>query len=143
MTFVPFEQVGIFQLDDDVNKYSDILSKYFHEPVDEYGNEYFHIGDDETIKDTHFLQVKDGKIRAVFCYEELIYKGINLIGLTIEEFKKIICTDYVGEIYEADIFDDEPPMYDYDFKEIGLTVRTHYDRIHDITVSGHWIYEDD
>ena len=141
MNFVPFKRVGIFQLDDDVKKYSDVLSRYFYESIDEYGNEYFHVGDDDTIDDTHFLQVKDGKIRSIFCYEELIYKNVNLIGMTLTEFKEITNADYVGEIYESDIFDDEPPMYDYEFKEIGLTVRMHYDRVHDITVSGHWIYE--
>ena len=143
MNFIPFERVGIFQLDDDIRKYSDVLSKYFHEPIDEYGSEYFHVGDDETVDDTHFLQIKDNRIRTIFCYHELIYKNVNLIGLTLAEFKKITNADYVGEIYEADIFEDEPSMYDYEFTTLGLTVRTHYDRVHSITVSGHWSYEDD
>ena len=143
MIFIPFKQVGIFQLDDDVSNYSDVLANYFYEPIDEYGNEYYHSAEPYSAEDTHMLQVVDGKIRAVFCDETLIYNGINLIGLTIEELKNITNLDYVGEVYEADLFDDKPPMYDYDFDDIGITARTHYGRIVDIIASGYWIYEDD
>ncbi|MBR1375219.1 MAG: hypothetical protein IJ566_03955 [Cardiobacteriaceae bacterium] len=143
MNFIPFKQVGIFQLDDDVSRYSDVLATYFYEAVDEYGNEYYHLAEPYSAEDSHMLQVVDGKIRAVFCDESLIYNGINLIGLTIDELKNITNSDYIGEIYEADLFDDKPPMYDYHFDEIGITARTHYGRIVDIIASGHWLYEED
>lgn len=143
MSFIPFKQIGPFQLDDDVKKYSEILSTYNYEPVNKYGSEYYHYPKDETQYGSHFIQVKDGKIRTVFCYDKVIFNGINLMGLTIDEFKKITNADYVGEIYEADIFEDELPMYDYEFDEIGVSVRTHYDHIVNITISGHWSYEDD
>ena len=146
MIFIPFKQVGIFQLDDDVSNYSDVLANYFHRPDEMFDGEYYeyyHSAEPYSAEDTHMLQVVDGKIRAVFCDESLIYEGVNLIGLTIDELKNITNSDYVGEIYEADLFDDKPPMYDYDFDDIGITARTHYGHIVDIIASGYWLYEDD
>lgn len=143
MIFIPFERIGDFYLDDEVSKYKNILSKYIHVPKDEYGYEYYHVNEPYTDKDSHFIAVTNNKIRAVFCYDNVVFNGINLIGLTIDEFKKITNSDYIGEPDELDIFEDEPPMYDYKFKEIGVTVETHYERINNITVSGHWSYEDD
>ncbi|MBP3195176.1 MAG: hypothetical protein J6M05_05875 [Cardiobacteriaceae bacterium] len=146
MTFIPFERVGIFQLDDDVTKYFNILSEYEYEPADEYGNEYYHFSKnyiDDINSDTHFVEVTNGKIRTVFCYNELIYKNINLIGLTIDEFKKITESDYVGEVDVRDFHENEPPEYVYEFEEIGAQVWTHYGRVVTIIVSGHWSYEED
>ena len=142
MNFVPFEQVGIFKLDDDVEKYSDNLLNYIYKKG-YFNNDEYHFGDNDIKKNSHFLSIQDGKIRTIFCYKELIYKNINLIGLTIDEFKKITQSDYVGEVDVIDFHEDEPPEYVYEFEEIGAQVWTHYDRIVTIIVSGHWSYEDD
>ena len=76
-------------------------------------------------------------------YKELVYKNTNLIGLTIDDFKKITGADYVGEVDIRDFHEDEPPEYVYEFEEIGAQVWTHYDRIVTIIVSGRWSYEDE
>ena len=143
MDFVPFEYVGIFKLDDDVNNYLDELSQYVHLEKDEHGFEYYHISEPYSEKDNLFLSVTDGKIRTVFCYDSAIFNGIELIGLTVDEFKNITNSDYIGEPDELDIFEDKPPLYDYSFKEIGITVTTHYGKIQSLTISGHWVYEED
>ena len=143
MEFAPFEYVGVFKLDDDVENYSDVLSKYRFQEANEYGDEYYYSPEYQACYQGHFVQVSEGIICAVFCYGEVIYKGVNLINLTIEEFKKITNSDYVGEADELDIFEDEPPLYDYLFKDIGITATTHYGKIQSLTISGHWSYEDD
>ncbi|MBR1375071.1 MAG: hypothetical protein IJ566_03210 [Cardiobacteriaceae bacterium] len=141
--FIPFESIGPFKLDDDVKNYSEILSIYKHEQVNQYGSEYYTYPKRESDYGSHFLQVKEGKIRTVFCYDSVIFQGTNLMGLNINEFGKITNSNYIGEIYEADIFEDEPPMYEYEFDYIGVSVRTHYEKIVDIAISGHSSYEED
>ena len=143
MDFIPFEHVGIFKLDDKIEKYTDILSKYKYKPANEYGDEYYYSPEYEAYYQGHYVMVTEEKICAVFCYGEVIYNNHNLIGLTIDEFEKITNSNYVGKPDELDIFEDEPPMYDYEFEEIGVTVTTHYGKINSLTISGHWSYEDD
>ena len=143
MTFIPFESVGIFNFGDEIEKYSDVLSRYCYTPPNEDGDEYYHIAEPYTDDDEHFIRVYDGKIRAIFCYKELIFNNTNLIGLTIEELKKATNADYVGDIEEVDIFDDEPPKYIYYFDDIGAQVWTHYGYVTDIIVAGYWSYSDD
>ena len=143
MNFVPFKQVGVFQLDDDIEKYTDVLSTYIYTPPDEDGYEHYHIAEPYSDDDEHFISVFEEKIRAIFCYKELIFNNTNLIGLTIEEFKKATNTDYVEDIEEMDIFDDEPPKYIYYFDDIGAQVWTHYGYVTDIIVAGYWSYSDD
>lgn len=142
MDFIPFERVGIFQLDDDFANYADTVSNYIHKK-DDFGGDEYHFGDDDIKDDSHFLSVEDGKIRSIFCYEELIYKNTNLIGLTLDEFIKITESNYVGEVDEMDIHEDEPPEYVYEFDGIGAQVWTHYGRVVTVIVAGYWSYEDD
>ena len=141
MHFVPFQSVGLFKLGDNADSYTDILQKYEMEK-DEDGSIFYLLKDDEQYLE-HMIEVRDGVIYTVFCYSSLLYKGVNLIGLTVEEFQSITNATYVGKPDEVDIFDDEPPKYIYSFDSIGANVWTHYGYIVDIIVAGLYSYEDD
>lgn len=67
------------------------------------------------------LFVSDNLIDFIGCYEELLYKGTNLIGLHIDQFSVLVDEDY-GE--EDELYTDEgdEPHYVYEYKNVGLQV---------------------
>lgn len=141
MHFIPFYSVGLFKLGDSAALYADILQKYEMEK-DEDGSIFYLLKDDEQCLE-YMIEVRNDIIYTIFCYSSLLYKGINLIGLTIEEFQSVTNASYVGEPDEVNIFDDEEPKYIYAFDSIGANVWTHYGYIVDIIVAGSYSYEDD
>lgn len=118
-TLVPFQSVGDFTLksniDNYIKKYSFDISDYSSDlaaPAVHYSIEYPQIT----------LFVENGLIEEIACYEELLYKGRNLIGMTIEEFFLHTGENFVGEIDCLDFEDDNIPQYVYEFESIGLQV---------------------
>ncbi|HUH25796.1 MAG TPA: hypothetical protein VLY87_04165 [Flavobacterium sp.] len=114
-----FQSVGNFVLKSNINnylkKYSFDISDYSSDlnvPVVHYSVEYPRIT----------LFVENSLIEEIACYEELLYKGRNLIGMKIEEFISHTGEDFVGEIDCLDFEDDNIPQYVYEFETIGLQV---------------------
>ena len=83
LIFIPWKSVGIFKFDDEIKNYQTELSDWIFEPKNEYGTEHYHTQDD-----TRMIAVnKQQKIQSIFCYECLMYQGVNLIGLSINDFQ--------------------------------------------------------
>jgi len=68
------------------------------------------------------LFVENSVIEDIGCYEELLYKGRNLIGMSIEEFISHTGENFVGEIDCLDFEEDHIPQCVYEFEAIGLQV---------------------
>lgn len=107
---------GNFLFGDDINKYKNDYD-FELSPKDISGYEGYTIYNPETC-----LFVENGKIASIASYEECIYKGRNLIGMTIVEFMRFTGEKYYGEVDEADFEEDDIPQYIYEFEDIGLQV---------------------
>lgn len=116
---VPFKSVGSFILRSDIkcytNKYSFEINDYsfdLNAPAVHYSL--------STPKMALF--VENNLIEEIACYEELFYKGENLIGMRIEEFVLHTGESFIGEVDCLDFEDDNIPQYVYEFEAIGLQV---------------------
>lgn len=138
LEFTPWQSVGVFKFDDDIANYQNELADWIFEPIDKYGDEHY-----KTSNDTRIISIHSGKIGSIFCYETLIYQGVNLIGLTIDEFKNITQSDYVGTPEEMDFEDDGYPQVIYNFDDIGARVWVKKGKIVTIIVAGKDSYSDE
>ena len=137
LEFTPWQSVGIFKFDDDITNYQQALSNWYLTPKNEYGVEHYHLNDD-----SRMISIRHGKIGSIFCYETLIYQGVNLIGLTIDEFKNITQSDYVGTPEEIDFEDDGYSQTIYNFDDIGARAWVKKNKIVTIIVAGKESYSD-
>lgn len=113
---IPFERVGVFVLGREIIKY-----------FDEFEFEVCDMSEDEFAPSINYrfanpemtLFVLNEKIDSIGCYEELLYKGVNLIGLDVQQLSL-----YVEENYseEDKLLLDEGEQYVYEFDRIGLQV---------------------
>lgn len=113
----PFKGVGDFNFGDPI---APVMTKYDHEHIslqEEGGGDLYALEDIPVS-----LGVTDELIDAVFCDEECIYKGKNIIGMTIEEFMTHTGEKYHGDVEEEEDEDDDIPVYIYEFEEIGIQV---------------------
>lgn len=115
--FTPFECVGEFRFNTKISCY---LNKYEFDILlkeKEYQSNHYTLKEQEVT-----LFVEENIIDSICCNEECLYKGRNLIGMTIEEFVSHTGEKYYGEIDKADFEDDNIPQYIYEFDDIGLQV---------------------
>lgn len=117
--FIPFESVGDFKINSKIDDYFNSHEFEVFPKDGEYDSEKFNI-DNPSIS----LFVEDGVIESICCDEECLYKGRNLIGMSIEELISHTGEKYYGEIDEADFEEDNIPQYIYEFEDIGLQVWT-------------------
>ena len=134
--FIPFKRVGDFKI-------SSLVMDYFnsHEfeilPKDgKYDCEKYTFSNPSIS-----LFVENGVIESIYCDEECLYKGRNLIGMHIDEFISHTGEKYYGKIDEVDFEEDNIPQYVYEFDDIGLQVWTKNDII--VTVIASSACEDD
>lgn len=114
---IPFQSVGDFVFKSKINNY---LKKYSFE-VRDYSS-------DLSTPTVHYsiefprmtLFVENDLIEEIGCYEKLLYKGRNLVGMTIEEFISHTGENFVGEIDCLDFEEDHIPQYVYEFESIAL-----------------------
>lgn len=119
VTLIPFQSVGDFVLKSSINNY-----------INEYSFDISDYSSDLTAPAIHYsmeypkitLFVENNLIEEIACYEELLYKGRNLIGMKIEEFISHTGESFVGEVDCLDFEDDDVPQYVYEFETIGLQV---------------------
>jgi hypothetical protein len=115
---VPFEGVGKFSL----NKSIQVYLENFHFEIEDFSK-------DKYAPSIHYilshpditLFVENDIINSISCYEELIYKGRNLINLTLDQFISIT-EEYYTEVDELNFDDDDIPQYVYEFENLGLQV---------------------
>ena len=91
----PFKSVGPFKFGESIDKYISILQFFRYSPPDKFG-----VCEYESQDGSFFITVRENKIDSIFCYKELFYKDTNLIGLTIEQFKIITESNFIGKIDE-------------------------------------------
>ena len=113
----PLKSVGHFKFGNHIQCYTSLLKEFKCDDPDEF--DYVHYEDPD---ESFFITVKDNRIDSIFCYKELWFRGVNLIGVSIEEFQKITESSFVGEIDELHVEDDSIPQLVYQFEELGLQV---------------------
>ena len=129
---MPLISLGDIHLGDRISNYLDKYDFKFklNQAVgDEKYDEYF-------LKDGNItIYVQDGVVESINCYEECLYKGRNLIGMTIEEFISHTGFEHEEFINELDFEEDNIPQYVYDFDKEGLQVWVKNEKIVTIIVS--------
>ncbi|HFC3039607.1 TPA: hypothetical protein ACFIYC_002181, partial [Neisseria gonorrhoeae] len=60
------------------------------------------------------------KIISIFCYQELYFMGVNIIGLNFEIFKQLFHYPKLNDIDKCYLSNESYPTYIYDFDEIGV-----------------------
>lgn len=116
---IPFKQVGVFVLGQEIIQY-----------LDEFEFEVHDLSEDQVAPSINYiffnpemtLFVLDKKIDFIGCYEELLYKGVNLIGLSVQQFSDYIEDDYSDE--DKLFVNEEEEQYVYEFDKIGSQVWT-------------------
>jgi hypothetical protein len=116
---IPFERVGQFILNSEITNYTEDFNFDIHLYGGTSPSEHYSLKQPEI---TLFVNIDNKRIEEVAIYEELIFKGRNLIGLTIEEFISHTEENYIGEIDRIDFEDDNIAQYIYEFENIGLQV---------------------
>lgn len=134
----PFQSVDIFGLDSQIENYQSYLNYWHYEPDDEFGKSYY-----KSLDGNLMIAVRNQKIESIFCYQSLYYKGVNLIGLTLNDFKALMNTEPVGEVDELDFEMDGYPQFVYEFERVGLQVWEKQDLIVTIVASGQDSYLDE
>ena len=113
--FLPFTSVGIFRFGADITQYKNILETFMYEPPDEFGTEYYESPDSNLL-----ISVEKNKIISIFCYQELYFMGVNIIGLNFENFKQLFHYPKLNDIDKCYLSNESYPTYIYDFDEIGV-----------------------
>ena len=113
----PLSSVGHFKFGNHIHYYASLLKDFKCSAPDEFG--YVHY---EAPDESFFITVKDNRIDSIFCYKELWFKDVNLIGMSIEEFQKITESSFIEEVDELHVEDDNIPQLVYQFEELGLQV---------------------
>lgn len=114
--FIPFEKIGEFEIEADLSKYIDNFNFEYTPPDDSTGWETYSISD-EGIS----LYIEKGVIVAIVCEKECLYKGRNIIGMSIEEFIAFSDLEPEAEIDESHL-DDDTIQQIFEFNDIGLQV---------------------
>ncbi|MFD2916841.1 hypothetical protein [Psychroserpens luteus] len=115
--FIPFIRIGDFTFESKINNYKSNF-KFAYTPVNDSTEWETYEIEDLGLS----LYVEEDNITSIVCRDDCLYKGRNLIGMTIEEFISHTEEKYYGEIDILDYEDDGVPQYVYEFDDIGLQV---------------------
>ena len=137
--FQPFQGVGDFMFNSPIIDYLDLYKFTIYRKDGNYDCDKYNIDNPDMS-----LYVDDNNIiESINCHEECLYKGRNLIGMTIEEFISHTGEKYYGEIDVLDYEDDGVPQYVYEFDDIGLQVWCKKNVIVTIIASSEFIDEEE
>lgn len=103
-----FYSVGDFILNSNINDY---LEKFSFEINDFSSDLHAPSVHYSLVSPEITLYVQNNLIECIGCYDELLYKGCNLIGLTINEFISQIGKNYCEEVDCLNFEDDDIPQY--------------------------------
>lgn len=120
--FIPFKSVGPFQLETPIAEYT---KKYRFDisPADDVEEWDTYLCQDPDIE----LYVEDGIVAAISCWEDCMYMGQNVIGMSIPEFEKFSGTKH-DSVDNLDLGEGE--IYDvYEFDTLGLQAWVSFDTI--------------
>ena len=114
--FIPFEKIGDFKFDSDIDMYKSQFN-FIHTPIDVSTNWETYLLESEDLE----LYVELNRIVSIVCREECLYKGRNIIGMDIDQFIRFYEINPIGEIDKLYVSDKE--LQDvYEFDDIGLQV---------------------
>jgi len=130
LTLEPFVGVGPFEFNKQIIHYENAFS-LTKETDGDYTCDHFNLEYPETD-----LYVRDGVVSSINCYEECIYKGRNIIGMSIDEFMNFYELSPVGNVDELLFEEDNIPQYVYEFDQIGLQVWVKNREILNVIASG-------
>ena len=123
MKLVPFNRVGQIILGKPIDLYQ---KKYGLELLDDsmFEKDTTNLITFELSKSDTSINVDESNriVKSIMCHEELLYKGKNLVGMTIEEFIAHTGENYAGEKDVLDFEDDYIPQNVYEFETLGLQV---------------------
>lgn len=68
----------------------------------------------------NYISVEKNKIISIFCYQELYFMGINIIGLNFENFKQLFDYPKLNDVDKCYLSNESYPTYIYDFYEIEV-----------------------
>ncbi len=116
MYFLPFECIGEFILKSNIADYkNDFRFKYT--PPDETTEWETY----EELETKLLLYVENEIIQSISCNEECLFKGRNIIGMSIDDFVNFYGIEPVGELDKLYVNDNETQDV-YEFDDIGLQV---------------------
>jgi len=120
----PLEGIGDFRIGSNVRS---VLQEYKYElSEDEYNT-----GQDtyifRTLGISLFVNKESGLIESVLSDEECLFKGMNIIGMSLNSFIIHVESEYVGIPDCLDFQEDGIPQYVYEFEDLGLQVWTKND----------------
>jgi hypothetical protein len=106
----PFIKVGAFRFETHYSRYSGLLEPWDQEEEIEDSATFDMVGTES------FLSTdKDGKIEHITCKDECNYRGVNLIGKSLDEVEKIL--GYEGVVTYPEINSDV-----HSIDKLGLTI---------------------
>ena len=105
--FQPFQGIGDFTFNESISNYLNSYEFTIYPKEGEYDCDKYNI---DNIDISLYLD-HNNIIESISCREECLYKGRNLIGMSIEEFISHTGEKYYGEIDKLDFEDDNIPQY--------------------------------
>ena len=118
---LPFDRVGDFELNAPIARYS---SKFEFE----FSNDEYNTGwvayQLSSLGITLYVDKLLEIIVSLSCWKECIYKGRNIIGMSVDEFILHTDTDHLEEPDSLDFENDNIPQLVYEFEDLGLQVWT-------------------
>lgn len=114
---MPFSGVGMFLIGDTIDRYK----KDFEFVIKDFSSSNVPSINYTIYSPELTIFTENNIIDSISCYEELLYNGKNLIGITINEFllftdENYTCTE------ELDFEEDDMPQFVYEFEKMGLQV---------------------
>lgn len=133
MYFIPFKCIGNFEIDTSIKSYLKEYDFEYFMDIDNIGRDTFSLDD---IGISLYVESSNQIIESINCSESCLYRGRNIIGMTINEFIVHAETFYYEEPDCLDFDEDDIPQYVYEFEDIGLQVWTKHNRIVNVIASG-------
>ncbi|MEM9885465.1 MAG: hypothetical protein AAF849_06200 [Bacteroidota bacterium] len=124
--FIPFEQIGEFKLQHSVTGYT---NKFVFEVSNGESSTGWVTFSLDEFGLSLFVDKATMVIESISCDEECLYKGRNIINMTIQEFITHSGKVYYDEPDCLDFEEDNIPQYVYEFDDIGLQIWVKNDKI--------------
>ncbi|WP_020592810.1 hypothetical protein [Kiloniella laminariae] len=108
--WIPNISLGPFKIGEKISYYESSMGVYLDPDLEEEYN----VPNSEI-----YLSTEAGRINMIYSYETCFYKGINIIGLSIQNVPRLLGwnADEVGGGVE---YDNSDVQYPYEFEDLGL-----------------------
>lgn len=114
---IPFSGIGNFLIGDSIDHYK----KKFEFVIKDFSSSNVPSVNYTIYNPEITIFTENNIIDSIACYEELLYNGKNLIGITINEFLLFTNENYTC-VEELDFEEDNISQFVYEFETMGLQV---------------------